>query len=118
MCAAEREALRESIREHGIVVPIIKDQDGNVLDGYNRIDLAAELGVEVPEVVHTCEPQDREVLRIELNGAPRQIGDKDWKKLVDHLRAQVTGDGVRCFSDRVIARAVGIDRESPSVQAR
>ena len=64
----------------------------------------------MPEIVHECGPAQREVLRIELHGARRQITADDWKPLVDHLRAQRTDSGVRRFSDRVIARAVGIDR--------
>ena len=65
-----------------------------------------------PEIVHECGSAQREVLRIELNGARRQITADDWKPLVDHLRAQRTESGARRFSDRVIARAVGVEPES------
>lgn len=98
-----REALTDSIREHGVVVPVVKDQTGYVLDGYNRIEIAATLGVTVPETVFTCDPERRDVLRIELNGARRQLTDEQWKPLVDHLRTQG-------HADRAIAQAVGVDR--------
>lgn len=100
---ATYEALTESIREHGVIVPIVKDQHGNILDGFTRLEIAESLGVPVPEVIHECAPEQREVLRIELNGARRQLRDDQWKPLVDHLRD--------CgYSDRVIAKAVGVDR--------
>ncbi len=111
LLAAVREALRESISCHGIICPVVKDQTGYVLDGHNRIAIAAELRVPCPEVIHECEPEHREILRIELNGARRQIGPEEWKPLVDHLRSQVTPDGARRFSDRVIATAVGVSRD-------
>jgi hypothetical protein len=112
LLAAVREALKESIRCHGVICPVVKDQTGYVLDGHNRIDIAGELGVACPEVIHECEAGQREILRVELNGARRQIGPEEWKPLVDHLRCQVTPDGARRFSDRVIATAVGVDRNA------
>lgn len=112
LLAAVREALKESIRGHGVIVPVVKDQTGYVLDGHNRLAITAELGVPCPEMIHECAPEQREILRIELNGARRQISAEEWKPLVDHLRSQVTADGVRRFSDRVIATAVGVDRNT------
>lgn len=110
LLAAVREALTESIRCRGVVVPVIKDQTGYVLDGHNRITIAAELGVPCPEVIHECTPEEREILRVEFNGARRQIGPEQWQPMVDDLRALVTPDGVRRYSDRAIATAVGVDR--------
>ena len=48
LLAAVREALTESIREHGVICPVVKDQTGYVLDGHNRLAIAAELGVACP----------------------------------------------------------------------
>lgn len=103
---ATRDALTESIREHGVIVPVVKDQTGYVLDGHNRIRIAHTLGVDVPEVVHECELDQRDVLSVELNGARRQIRDDQWKPLVDSLRAK----GI--YSDRVIAKAVGVSKDA------
>jgi hypothetical protein len=99
---ATLEALTESIREHGVIVPVVKDQTGFVLDGNNRIAIAAALGVAVPEVIFECEEDQRAILSIELNGARRQITEEQWKPLVDHLRALG-------YADRVVAKAVGVD---------
>ena len=110
--AAEYEALTESVREHGIIVPVVVDQTGFLLDGHNRVAIAQQLGEAVPSTTFECKPDQREVLRIELNGARRQLGPDQWQPLVDHLRAQVNDQQVRRFSDRVIARAVGVDKNT------
>ena len=47
----EYAALRESIAEHGIRVPIEVDEDGNILDGHHRAAIAEELGIDCPQVV-------------------------------------------------------------------
>ncbi len=39
------DALRGDIRERGIVVPIVIDEHHNVIDGANRLRIAAELGI-------------------------------------------------------------------------
>lgn len=48
----EYRSLKEDIREHGVLVPIVEDEDGTVLDGYHRLravhDLRAE-GVDIPD---------------------------------------------------------------------
>jgi ParB family chromosome partitioning protein len=38
-------ALRGDIRERGIVVPIVIDEHHNIIDGANRLRIAAELGI-------------------------------------------------------------------------
>ena len=45
------DAIRESVREHGIQLPLLVTEDGLVLDGHMRLGLARELGlVEVPVI--------------------------------------------------------------------
>src|SRR5437667_6504032 len=44
----EREGLKESIREHGVLVPVLKDEHGNVIDGHHRQELCDELRIECP----------------------------------------------------------------------
>lgn len=113
LTAEVREALVASIREHGVICPVIKDQEGFVLDGYNRVQIATDLGITYPETIYTCTPDQREILRIELNGARRQISARQWKPLVDHLRTLRTKSGHR-YSDRAIAQAVGVDKMAVS----
>jgi len=53
LSVAEYTALREDIRARGeVVVPVIQDEAGNVLDGYHRLRAVAELraeGVSIPD---------------------------------------------------------------------
>jgi len=43
----EREALKEDIKQRGIQVPIELDNEGAILDGHHRWEIAQEL--ELPE---------------------------------------------------------------------
>ncbi len=43
LTAEEREALREDIAERGVIVPVVQDQHGRILDGHHRSEIAAEL---------------------------------------------------------------------------
>ena len=44
--------LRESIRQHGVLVPVDLDECGDILDGHHRQRIAKELGVPCPTVVN------------------------------------------------------------------
>ena len=39
-------ALKDSIEQFGVLVPVAKDQDGKLIDGYHRSKIADELGVD------------------------------------------------------------------------
>jgi ParB-like chromosome segregation protein Spo0J len=41
-------ALRASIERFGVLVPVVRDQHGNVLDGHQRVRIADELGLKYP----------------------------------------------------------------------
>jgi len=103
---AEREALKASIERWGVICPVVYDQTGELLDGQNRTEIATALGLDVPRTVVECAPEERDALRIELNTARRQITAEQWQPLVDHLRS------LGLYSDRVIAKAIGVDRNS------
>jgi hypothetical protein len=47
----ERAALEADIRKRGIMVPVEKDEDGNILDGHHRDEIATKLGIDCPVVV-------------------------------------------------------------------
>ena len=42
----EFEALKADIQENGVRVPVDVDEDGVILDGYNRVKIAGQLGVD------------------------------------------------------------------------
>ena len=43
--------LKANIARNGVQVPVIRDEDGYVLDGFARAKIASELGYECPFVV-------------------------------------------------------------------
>jgi ParB-like chromosome segregation protein Spo0J len=100
---AELDALTASIRRFGVVMPVVVDQHGEVIDGNNRTVVATQLGVNVPRQVYPCDPTERDALRVELNAARRQLSPKQWEPMVDHLRQQG-------HSDRAIATVLGVNK--------
>lgn len=58
LAPAVESALRESIRRFGVIVPVVVDQDGRVIDGHHRCDIALELGVECPTIVRHVDGDD------------------------------------------------------------
>jgi hypothetical protein len=79
LTAEERAELKADIQANGIVTPIPVDEDGNILDGHNRAEIAAELGIDCPRVVVTGLADDaakREyALRVNILGR-KSISDK------------------------------------------
>lgn len=100
---ATESALRSSIRRWGVLQPIIKDQDGNIIDGHHRARIAAEEGVDCPikvrAVVDDAEAQD---LARSLNTDRRHLEPDMRRQVVAELRAEG-------HSLRAIAGAVGVD---------
>ncbi|MBQ3448601.1 MAG: ParB N-terminal domain-containing protein, partial [Synergistaceae bacterium] len=44
--------LKADIAERGVMIPIEFDEQGNVLDGYHRLQICAELGIkDYPKVI-------------------------------------------------------------------
>lgn len=64
----EFEALKTSIAEQGVDVPIIVDQEGNIIDGYHRQRACDDLGIFCPrEVRHfQCETDKLELALTQL----------------------------------------------------
>jgi site-specific DNA-methyltransferase (adenine-specific) len=100
--ATER-ALRASVKRFGILVPMVKDQHGNVLDGHQRARLASILGVECPSVTRQVADEDeaREIART-LNEDRRSMPKEQRLPVVQALREEG-------HSIRAIAGAVGVD---------
>ena len=46
MSAEEYESFKEDIKENGLLVPIIVNQEGVILDGHHRYRACKELGIE------------------------------------------------------------------------
>jgi ParB-like chromosome segregation protein Spo0J len=80
--ANEESAMRESIRTYGVLQPLIKDADGNTIDGRLRERIAHELGlrdvkVVVPKELIGARIETKRAYRISVNEARRPAG-RSW----------------------------------------
>lgn len=95
-------ALRASIDRFGVLVPVAKDQHGNILDGHQRARIADELGAEYPVTTIECSGGDmaREIART-LNEDRREMPKEQRLEVVKALREEG-------YSTRAIAGAVRV----------
>lgn len=111
---AELAALRADVAAHGVLVPVVLDQHGRVLDGHHRRQVAAELGIECPNVVrHVADDDEAADVAVTLNAARRHLSRVQRHGLVAAEIARRPGD-----SDRAIARRVGCDHKTVSAVRR
>ena len=79
----EYDLLRASIADHGVEVPIIVDQEGNIIDGLHRQRACDELGVNCPREVRHFETEPEKVeLALRLNCRRRQLDRKQKRNLI------------------------------------
>jgi ParB-like chromosome segregation protein Spo0J len=68
MTAKQKEALKESIRRYGFIVPVITNKEFVIADGEQRYTVAKELGMtKIPIIKLPIEDFDRRTLRQVLN---------------------------------------------------
>ncbi len=97
------DTLRESIRLHGQLEPVILAPDGTVIDGRNRLRACEELAVE-PWCVKLAEDDvDVRTATLAANTVRRQLTVQQKERLVS---AELVYDAER--SDRLIASLVGV----------
>lgn len=110
LTADQRGALEADIRAHGVLVPIVVDQHGRILDGHNRHEIAGQLGIECPrEVREVADDDEAHDLAVTLNCARRHLTREQQREVIAAEATRRPED-----SDRAIARRVGC---SPSTVA-
>ncbi len=72
----EQEGLRADIAEHGVRVPVVVDEAGNIIDGHARVAIATELGIPYPQEVRAgLSEAERRIEAVVLNLARRHLTD-------------------------------------------
>ena len=105
---SEYASLTESIRQHGIQVPVLVDENGAIIDGHHRDMIAAELGIDCPRDVRTgLSDSVKRTLAISLNKDRRHLTRAQVQALVEE---SVKADPQ--LSDREHARRVGVDHKT------
>ena len=105
---AEYAALRESIQSYGVMVPVVVDEDGCVIDGYHRVKVCLELGIDWPRTVLSglseAESWDR---ARDLNDARRHLTASQRKAVLIRLNERMQGKSLRLRAGKL-----GLSRET------
>ncbi len=104
----EFEALKEDIAKHGVIVPVVIDQHGAIVDGHHRVRACKELGIEdYPVIVRAYPDEDnRTEDMLKLNLQRRHIDKQQLNELIQTLYHDLH------WSQRRIARVLGISRQT------
>ena len=97
-------ALRESIGRHGVLVPIVVDQHGQIIDGHTRWQIADELNIDCPRTtVHVGGEDHAFELAATLNLSRRHLDERTRAEQV--LRLRTLG-----MTQEAIAEHVGVSQ--------
>jgi hypothetical protein len=98
----QRDLLRQSIKANGVLEPVVIDEDGEILDGHHRVEIAEELGIECPRrVIDDLDRPGKYAYALTVNVARRQLVDDEARTaLIKQLR-------LRGMSIRDISRMTG-----------
>ena len=100
----EYAALESSIKEHGIQVPVILDENGSVIDGHHRKEIADRLGIDYPKRTKVgLSETDKRTLALTLNIDRRHLSREQKRRLVaESVKADPE------LSDREHGRRTGV----------
>ena len=103
LSAEEYETLKAGIAERGVLVPVEYDEEGNILDGYHRVQACGELGIaDWPRVVREGLTDDQKAEHAILLNIARRHLPREWKQA---KAAELRQQG---WSYRRIAKVLGV----------
>lgn len=108
--ADEFERLKDSIKEVGVLVPVLTDEYRGVIDGKHRLQAAAELKLKtVPFIIlHGLDKHQKKHLAIRLNAQRRQMTQDERLALAVGLRKD--GLSLRQIGDLINVSHVTVSR--------
>ena len=100
--------LRANIALNGVQIPIVLDEEGHILDGFARAQIARELAYECPSVTvkGLSEQEKRSQVRA-LNLSRRQLDQRAKRQII---AAELSENPRR--SNRWIAKSLGVNHET------
>jgi len=103
LSAEEYRALKEDIKENGILVPITVDEDGKIIDGHHRLKAAEELGIDSPpvQVRSDLSREEKRSMAWKLNMQRRHIDTNTKKELVQDRIKELIESGIDKTDDEV-----------------
>lgn len=119
LSVAELADLEDSIRRLGVRDPVHTYDSPSagpaIIDGLNRVELAAKLGVEVPTVSHPgLSDEAAHMLALELNAARRQLSFTEANAAREVRVKLMRADAEAGKSTREIARRHGVNQSTVS----
>jgi ParB-like chromosome segregation protein Spo0J len=79
----EYQALETSIREHGVLTPVVTDESGDIIDGYHRDEIGTRLGVKVPRrTVRDLTDEQKTAMALTLNLDRRHLTREQRRELL------------------------------------
>ncbi len=107
----ERLRLVSSVRDLGVLNPALVDERKNIIDGRNRMEIAAELGLPCPvSVMRGLSDSEKRTIALQANEARRQLTGGDRKKMRSQRIKRVVGMRRKRASLATIAEAEGVSR--------
>lgn len=121
MSSEEKENLTRSIKEYGFVIPITKNKTtGNIVSGHQRLDIAVELGIEVPYVEVELTAEQERLANVALNNIRGEFDTIKLEKVISEIleadgSLEATGLNREEIND-IRAAAGKIDDVEPYIQ--
>jgi ParB-like nuclease domain len=85
----EYAALKADIAARGVLVPVEYDEEGQILDGFHRVQICQEVGRDWPRAVSQGLTEDQKLERaLQLNLARRHLSKEHKQQLAIRLRQQ------------------------------
>jgi len=104
----EYQALKADIQKRGVQVAVLIDEDGNVLDGHHRRQIADELGIDCPHETRSgLTHAEKTNVALALNLARRHLTREQRQKIIAGCLLAAPEK-----SDREIAKATGADHKT------
>jgi ParB-like chromosome segregation protein Spo0J len=90
---SEYNELKESIIQSGVIISIVLDEDGNILDGYHRKQICDELGItDYPvDIQKGLSEEEKISLAYKLNEARRQLTPEEKRQEIKRRLPLSTG---------------------------
>jgi len=83
------EALKADIAKRGVQIPVEFDEDGNILDGHHRYEIAHELGIDFPKKTRKFKSESEKRDHVfKVNLARRHLEPVEWGQAFKRLLAE------------------------------
>ena len=108
-------ALKASIKVHGVLDPILEDEDGNILDGRHRLKIDPNAPRKVVKGLGS--DAEKKAFVFQTNNARRNLSPGQKKKLIATQREvalALRDQDPKKFTEKVVAGMMGVDQSTIS----